>query len=292
MGISPLHYRASMAGAANDNAPTAAQMIGTAFHALLLEPELFDEDYVLAMEAPEGALVTADDIKAVLKEIGEKVSGTKPELISRLKELRPDTLILDELKHNFAVRNAGRTIISRELWEQLKRMRDAVMAHPAAAALMSLKGKAEQSVYWTDPATGVACRCRPDWWPGDIIVDLKTTDDASKEGFARSIEKYGYHRQNAFYVDGVEVVTGKAPKAFLFLAVEKDACVIDGQAKGVAVYRLTDESVQLGRLQYREALEAYAACKMSGKWPGYGDKIQSIDLPAWVLSRHADKLAS
>lgn len=298
---SPLHLH-HLRTAANDNerTPTPAQMIGTAFHSLLLEPGAFDEQYVQPFVMPEGALVTIDDLKAELKDAGEKVGGTKPELIERLKAARPHVVIGDELKQQYAVTNAGRTILQPEQWEQLIRMRDAVMAHPAARALLSVKGWSELSAYWTDPVTGELCRCRPDYWRHDgVIIDVKTTEDASEEAFARSIASWRYHVQNPFYIDGCaealrqsdnySAFDGNPPPvstAFVFLAVEKTACVVNGKSMGVAVYVLDADSVALGRALYRANLDTYAQCVASGEWPGYGDRIKPIRLPAWEFSRN------
>lgn len=45
---SPLHMKFVM-DAANDNQPTAAQRIGSAAHARILEPELFAQEYCLGL---------------------------------------------------------------------------------------------------------------------------------------------------------------------------------------------------------------------------------------------------
>ena len=36
-----------------------------------------------------------------------------------------------------------------------------------------------------------------------VIVDLKTTADASYSGFQRSVERFGYHVSAAMYMEGV-----------------------------------------------------------------------------------------
>src|SRR5690606_28865958 len=56
---SPLHYKAVVDGA-NDNEPTAAQMIGTAAHALILEPAEFAKTYCLALR-PQDVPHAIDD---------------------------------------------------------------------------------------------------------------------------------------------------------------------------------------------------------------------------------------
>lgn len=179
--------------------------------------------------------------------------------------------------------NPGRIVLTPETWDQLHAMANAVHSHPAAGALLTgCPGEAEKSVYWNDAITGVLCRCRPDWWRDDnVIVDLKTTEDASPEGFAKSMANYRYDVQAAYYLDGVQQATGKRPKAFVFIAVEKKP------PYGVGVYVLDSDSLELGRAQYQNDLRIYAECVRTGEWPGYGDKIQTISLPAWHANKNA-----
>lgn len=293
---SPMHLKA-LRDAANDNRPepTAAQRIGTAFHMLVLEPDLFNESYVLPMVMPEDALATIDDLKAALKDAGEKVSGTKPELISRLKAVRPEAKIADELKQQYAISNAGRTIITIEERDQLYAMRAAVMAHPAANKLLTgCKYVTEHSAYAKDPETGELRRVRPDLWRLDgIVADLKSTEDASPEEFARSIARWGYDVQHPYYLDTLNLALQQqdaddfselhptSAKAFVFIVVEKKA------PHAVAVYVLDDASVALGRAKYRQSLDQYADCASSGRWPGYGEEVRTISLPQWHMNQNA-----
>lgn len=366
---SPVHYRARKV-AANDDTPkhsTPAQMIGTAFHALLLEPLEFVKDYCLALrpqDVPE-AIADKDQLLAMVAELnaGRKpklsTSGSKDELVARIVEAeaaetvgrktaaeldamkaaelkdyighlnasrqgllpttgtmetlaqllrdagRPVTLWSD-VKAEWMANNGHRNVLTAEQWDQLHQMRDAVMAHPAAAALLTgAPGVAERSVYWRDPVTGLLCRCRPDFWRQDgIVVDVKTTEDASAEGFSKSIAHWRYHVQAPFYLDGINTmreqykpsgldlpVPPAAARAFVFLAVEKTARVVDGVAMGVGVYVLDQESMELGRIEYRQDMERIAECTRSGVWPGYGDKIQPIELPRWKIAQSAHLLA-
>lgn len=239
-----------------DKESTAAQKIGTALHSLVLEPDDFAARYVLA-----------------------------PKFDRRTKAGK-------EAAAAFEAEHAGKITVDPDDWVQLHAMRDAVMAHPGARHLLtSGQGFAELSVYWTDEATGELCRCRPDWWRADgILVDLKTTEDASKEGFRQSVVKWGYHVQAPYYLDGTEAAhrAGHAPEgfqhptAFAFIAVEKKPPHL------VAVYDLDAESMDVGRAEYRDKLDALAECKRTGAWPGYGDERQTIGLPEWFLKRAAN----
>ena len=300
---SPMHYKFSR-DAANDSEPTPAMRIGTAAHTMILEPETFVDAYAQPFEPDPGALASADEIKGRLRDLGLKVSGRKDELIERLREADPDAVFLDDLRAAYEAENAGREILSAVEIEQLEAMRDAVMSHQAARLLLTgAPGVAELSAYWTDDDTGLLCRCRPDFWRADgVLVDLKTTDDASPEGFARSIEKFRYHVQAPFYLDGCRAalqahdgpIPGMpdpaegeghiaAPSAFVFIAVEKKP------PHAVAVYALDFDSLEIGRDEYRRDLQLLAECTAADAWPGYGETIQRLGLPEWRLRREEFK---
>lgn len=343
---SPMHYRA-VVDAEHDRDPTQAQAVGTAFHALLLEPEVFTRDYCLALrqqdvphaiddrdvlvgmvhelnakrlprlsltgkkdelaariiearremglecgEAIAAGLadMSAGDLKDEINKLNVDrpgllpVSGNRHELATLLRENGVQVTLWSDVQAEWAANNGHRKVLTQETWDQLHAMRDAVMQHPMAAKLLDYsKGLAEQSVYWIDPETGVLCRCRPDWWRQDlgIVLDVKTTDDASPEEFRRSLHKWRYHVQDPFYMDCIKQATGTRPRAFLFLAVEKKP------PYAVAIYQLDAESVEQGRKEYRQDLDLYAECERTGQWPGYGERIQSISLPEWYLIRQS-----
>ena len=239
--------------------------------------------------AGELANMKGDELKAIItadnadREGKLSTSGSRHELADLLRANGQPVTLWSDVLAEWTENNPGRQVLSEEVWQQLHDMRDAVINHPAAGALLeSYPGEAEKSVYWNDKTTGVLCRCRPDWWRDDnILVDLKTTEDASTEGFAKSIANYRYDVQAAYYLDGVEAATGKRPKAFVFIAVEKK------QPYGVGVYVLDAASLDLGRAQYQHDLAIYAECLANDNWPGYGDKIQTISLPAWHANKNA-----
>jgi hypothetical protein len=153
-------------------------------------------------------------------------------------------------------------------------MAAAVRNHRAAAALLET-GKAEQSFWWTDTATGMRCKCRPDWYQGSTIVDIKTTTDASPQAFARSVATFGYHIQAAHYLEGLS----DRCQRFVFVAVEKT------YPHAVAVYELDSEALALGRTMRDNGMDVIAACHAVDVWPGYGDTIiQTISLPKWATN--------
>lgn len=272
------------------NAPTDADAetavnIGSAFHALLLEPEMFEAQYVADFAPPAGALVTADDIKAALvaRGIEFKVSASKGALVATLLEEDPSAPVAEALQREWAAGVAGRTVLTAGEWRKLWLMRESVMAHPVARKLVEAAGAVERSYYWHDGETGELCRSRMDktLTAAGMILDVKTTADLGN--FARSVGDYRYHVQDAFYSDGYEAVTGEQPKGFVFLAVSTSR---DRARYPVRLFSLDQESKRLGRDEYRLNLRTYAECRATGNWPG----VEGLAVPAWYFAKASENL--
>jgi hypothetical protein len=107
--------------------------------------------------------------------------------------------------------------------ERIQKMTKSVRRHPGASLFLNMAGAAEESFYWIDEATGLLCKCRPDYRIPErrILVDLKSCEDASPEAFARTIFNYTYYIQAGFYLDGVSQVLAEPYRTFIFIAVEK-----------------------------------------------------------------------
>ncbi len=210
---------------------TPAMAFGTAFHMAALELEKFYADYALF------------------------------EMDGRTKEGKAAKQ---------AIIDAGQTIISKSDYDTIEGMCAAIMQHPTASALLE-GGEAESSYIWTDHDTGLDCKCRPDSIKGHVIVDLKSTEDASPAGFARSVAAYGYHRQAAHYMAGTQA------EHFYFVAVEKKAPF------AVAVYELDALALDQGWREVRRALDYWNDCTTAQMFPGYQEEIVTLGLPTWAM---------
>lgn len=135
---------------------------------------------------------------------------------------------------------------------------------------------AEASFFATDPLTGVKIKCRPDGYlpSHGIVFDIKTTRDASPEGFPREIRNYGYDLQAAFYLRCLRA-SGHKADAFIFVCVEKEA------PYAVGLHALTDRYLEVADMRVTETLEkisrAEAANSFTTGWP----LINHVDLPRW-----------
>tara|TARA_B100001063_G_scaffold77599_2_gene72055 strand:+ start:116 stop:940 length:825 start_codon:yes stop_codon:yes gene_type:complete len=214
--------------------PTPAMVLGSAFHAMVLEPDVYEKDFCVAPK------------------IDKRTTAGKAEW----KEWQANA--------------KGKTLLTGESVETLRSMTESVMIHPAARAILNLDGEAEQTFTWTDQQTGMACKCRPDWLVEGMVVDLKTTVDASAEGFAKSCSNFRYHVQADWYLRGVPDAT-----QFVFIAVEKTPPF------AVAVYVAAPEMVAAGGRAADQDLARIAEWKREQKWPSYSNQIETLNLPRW-----------
>jgi exodeoxyribonuclease VIII len=161
-------------------------------------------------------------------------------------------------------------------------MRDAIRANAAARELLECPGKGEMSFFWRDAETGIWCKGRVDrfceWMGFSVILDLKTTTDASPGDFKWQVARQHYHVKAAWYLDGLNAVQ-KAQRRFIWLAVEKDPpylCALYEPPDEPGAFSRPDISLQRGRSLYRSLLERYASCEKSGVWPGYSEGVEPL----------------
>lgn len=183
-------------------------------------------------------------------------------------------------------REQGRTPLLAKDYQRAEAMRDAVRAHPIAGPLLARPGASEQSFVGRCPETGVMCRTRidrlPDVDPGQraLVVDVKTTTDASPDGFASSMAKFGYHQQGPFYGDVLRWLGLADDVQVVFVAVEKTPPHL------VVVATPSAEALAWGQVLNRKARDIYAECTASGHWPGYPVEPVVLDLPAWQARQY------
>lgn len=238
---SPLHFYARHVDPNRTRHETPAMRLGTLAHACILEPDRWISDFIV-----------------------------KPEGIDRRTKDGKEAWAAFEAGAN------GREIIPADAANCAEGMARAVRSHPAASRL--LKGAAtEVSVMWADGVTGVRCKGRLDAVSSfaDIIVDLKTCQDASPDAFAKHVANYAYHIQAAHYLDGFEAATGDKAAGYVWIAVEKEP------PHAVAVYTADAEMLERGRSERLKALDLIATCRHENKWPGYPVEVQTISLPGW-----------
>ncbi|MBX9919111.1 MAG: PD-(D/E)XK nuclease-like domain-containing protein [Mycolicibacterium frederiksbergense] len=187
-----------------------------------------------------------------------------------------------------AARERGATPVTIAEFAKAKEMADQVLLHPVAGALLS-QGDAEITGYWTDPETGVRLRWRTDWLHQGrsrlIIVDYKSTKSAKPAAFHRSCSDYGYHQQEDWYCEGIAANGLCDDPLFLFIAQEKTRPYL------VSVHESHPDDIVRAHGLNRRAINTYAECRETGKWPGYGDGIHLIEHPRYAVIREEAMIA-
>lgn len=180
-------------------------------------------------------------------------------------------------------RAAGFTIVSPNDAVKVDDMAEAVLRHPTARPLFEVCAMREASVF--ADIDGVPTRARFDALSdetrnGIYAVDLKTADDATPNGFTRSVHKWGYPVQHGHYDDVHTAATGRGIDEFWFVAVEKVG------PYEVGVYQIEPFWVAMGKTKAAAARRIYQECTATGIWPGYDTTPQTLTAPAYAVIEH------
>ncbi len=229
--------------------PTKQMLLGSAMHTMVLEPDLFEKEYLV-----------------------ESANAPKRPTAAQLNAKKPSSQTLDAIAYweEFDKKANGKNLISIDDYERLTIMRKRIFDHPAASTILNMSGVSEQSYQWKDDQTGEICKSRPDFHTDDgtLIVDLKTTSDASELGFQKSVHNFRYHVQAGFYLRSIEEA-----EQFVFIAVESKPPYL------VAVYNASTDMINAGNRVADKNLATLAQCRKTGKWTGYSEEITTLDLP-------------
>lgn len=213
---------------------TAALQFGIAAHKYVLEEDTFWDNYILA-----------------------------PEVDRRTKDGKQAWR-----EHQMELEMSGKASISISDYTIIQEMNEAILRNPTAKALLKT-GEHEVPIQWEDGQTGEPCKCRPDClteYNGQkYVVDYKTTTSCEPGHFERSCRYYGYKLQAAMYLYGVFYQTLE-PYRFAFVAQEKTP------PYAVRVYFCDQGFIDEGYDIYRDLINKYHQCKITGEWPGYEDK--------------------
>lgn len=260
IGKSPAHYYHKYLDP--DRQPekrTPALINGSAIHAYNLEFDLFFELFaVVPKDAPKKP--------TIIQIAADKKSEAATKSIKFWEKFYSD--------------NANKTIIDFETFEICRNVKKALRNHPAASKI--LDGiLAEQCVLFEEPNTGAPCKIKPDAinLNREMILDIKSCEDASDAGIVRSVLKYGYADSAAMYLDGFELGTGHSIKNFIFIFVEKQSPF------GVQVKFMPEDMYSFGRQNYIRNAEVYMECLKTNTWNTYSNKITPLILPSYAINK-------
>jgi hypothetical protein len=223
--------------------PTEAMALGSLVHCMTLEPHVAHERYVIK---PDGM----DRRRTADKAIYACMLAT------------------------------GKTIVTDEQWNQSASMANALRNHDALRDLLTDdQVLIEKPIYYE--YMGVPMRSKLDWLSLDlaVIIDIKTTNDASSYGFAKSCIDFGYHRQHFLYRTAVSIAFGIECR-FLFACVEKDP------PYSVGVHEPDDAMELAGMREVNILIEEYKDRMESGDWvQDWSKGINPLSLPSWYKEK-------
>lgn len=242
---SPAHYwSAYLDPARKPQEPTQAMQLGTAVHTAVLEPMLFDDQYI------------------VMPDIDRRTKEGKAAYAELLA--------------------TGKEVLAAEDCSNIQSMAASFHGHETTRDLFAHSHIVEHSLFAA--INGVKCKARPDFmllpvvhkdYPGGLIVDLKSTTDASADEFGRQSWNLSYHIQAALYRRVYQAVYGVLPK-FLFGAVESKPPYL------VAYYCPPDELLDYADCLIDEVLALYASCLEFDRWPGYPTDTTALVVPGYA----------
>lgn len=240
---SPFTYWAKHINPERPKKDATAQMeLGSAFHTLMLEPHLFD------------SLFAIEPKKVLLKNVGR-------ELYDAYK------------KECEAISESKKIVLTYETWETLNKMISKVQSNEQAMELIR-DARIEHSLFWQDDHSGLYLKARPDIWHDNMIVDLKTTNNASPRAFQYEMVDYGYHIQFAMIRDGIEKILGHRINHFINIVIETK------YPHNMAIYIMDEFAVDEGQVKYKNILLDMKNSFAENNFKDYG--IQTIGLPRWA----------
>jgi len=224
---------------------------GTLAHTLFLEPEQFDNEFVVG-----------------------------PKFDRRTKAGKEEAAAWEAA-------NEGKIIIDQEMLDGANRIANNLRKLSSYQIMQNNHGMAEASIFFTDPVYGLNLRVRPDYhivpcdeFPNGLLFDVKTTTDARQFKFQRSCSDFGYDISATMYREGFQqhYKTEDKPE-FIFLVAESSAPF------NVKQYRASDLFISIGEQRYSKAKEILAESLLINEWDGYSTELEDISLPQYMLKQ-------
>ena len=241
----------------NPKPSSPALVIGSGFHTATLEPEKLDDEFAVKPNEIDGQ--------------GPRTKHYK-ESFELMQKSEPDKQWLAPADYDLILEMAG-----------------SALENPVLRHYMADIDKVVEGTGYFE-MEGAKCKVRPDLYiPGaGVVIDLKSTQDASNRGFTKSVRQFGYLFQACWYMHALRLL-GEKPKQFVFIAVEKTA------PYATAAYTIKESDVNKQFSNMERACQLWASCQSSGIWPGYSNMVETLDLGSQItnnrlnISQLADK---
>lgn len=235
--VSALQYRHVCDSA---DKTTKALGFGRALHTKILEPEKFDQVFVV-----------------------EPTFDGKPK-----NKLKANGGCKEDW-NKFQKENEGKIFVEPSINDMAK----AFANHPYTRKLLNF-ASVEQTLVWIDPETGLLCKGRLDAvvdMMGASVYDVKSIEKFTYWGIKNYIRDYHCKEQAAWYHDGLKVLTGEPPRVFIDIFMQKPA------PHDIEPLMASEGDIDEGRSKNRTALRRIADATERGEWTGrYTNSIRTM----------------
>jgi len=241
---SPRHYFLR-----EDIQETPSMKLGTAFHTALLEPEKYQKNYV--------------------------------EIPSFEKKSKYQTLTIKEQLERWKEENKDSVTISSEDRDKVKMMLASCLDNPIINKIVNNEhALIEKEFYMVKDEicyTGTPDIIIPEL---NLVIDVKTTTDASPNKWSKAIHDREYMIQAALYIDAMNAIFGKEFNRFIWVVVENK------HPYSAMTYFAEPSLLDLGRNLILNASSDFKNCLLENNWPSYKTGLVPCSLPVYAWSQY------
>jgi hypothetical protein len=144
-------------------------------------------------------------------------------------------------------------------------------------------GRSEVTIIWKEG--DAYCRALPDRLlidPNGAFTDVwdwKVTNDVTDLAIMRSVVKWGYHHQEAFYRRGLAATLPKSAGSVSWTF----AFVLDHEPFTVRRVCLMPEFVSAGKADMNKAINLWRHAMLTNEWPDQSHETLHLDAPAYLI---------
>lgn len=286
----PKHMKAAWDGLMTKG-DSEAMRLGRALHSKLLEPEKFNDQWVVSQGC--GAVLGTGQRKGETCGKAASFRELPPENVEELDEWSPLWFCGTHAKKQPCEEPID--FLTFDQVADIDAICEEMKGDPTIALLRSLGGCEVSLVY---DMNGVKCKCRLDkfikrtktkkgeLWP-PTIVDIKKVrvGHATEEHWENAVRTYRYDIQAAWYVDAVGILTGEVP-VFMWVMIE------EGYPYDINVKFCSPSTLSLGRREYQRLFGMFQYGMESNEWHGYKTSMEigNAGVPDWFLKRRNEFL--
>lgn len=260
---------------------TEALKFGSLVHCAVLEPKLFESKYAMDFKAPDDCLTSDAAMKSWLKTHGIAGYSSKKgfELVDMVKKAEPNQMCSIDEQRKYQELHEGKEFIKPAIFEQLQGMRDTMLQYDSYQMLIDVSECEVSITGESELLNGQLVKVRPDIYQGNCICNYKTTSNAKPDHVISDSFKYGYFMKEYFNALIVSEITGEFPEVRILAQSKVAPYVVTG-------IKLTDEQLEIGRIQFEKAFALWSACKDAGAYIDYaqGEWLE-VETPQWMVSK-------